>query len=375
VALERAQEAVAIAESVGALPALSGGLYVHGYVNAVSGHLGAAETELGRSLAIARTVGDPGRQSLALALLALRRSWQGEYRESLELGGEAVRVAREHRLVIPLLRGLMSQGVAWADTGDYDAALEALSGGLALAEKIGDDAYVPRFLNTLGWLRIDCGDFTRGVELSERSYEITNNSSRAGHGTGAERRAFIRNNEADAWMARGDLDGAAGALDESEHIVRHPPASRWMTWRYSTHCYASLGQLALLRGDPDRARRLADASLEVAVPTRSRKYESWAWRIKGESAAARRAWDEAEDALRQSLAIAEGIGQPRQTWLAQVALGRLDAARGRRDEASGRYQTASAIIARLRAATRDPGLRAGLESSPLIREVEDLARR
>jgi tetratricopeptide (TPR) repeat protein len=148
-----------------------------------------------------------------------------------------------------------------------------------------------------------------------------------------------------------------------------------MTWRYATHCYASQGQLALLQGDPERARRLADESLEIGVPTRSRKFESWAWRIKGESATARHAWDEADEALRRALAVAEAIGQPRQTWLSQVALGRLDAARGRRDDAIGRYRAAWAIISALRTATRDPGLRAGLESSPLIREVEDLARR
>ncbi len=247
--------------------------------------------------------------------------------------------------------------------------------GSALAEKIGDDAYIPRFLNTVGWLRIECGDYARGVELSQQSYEVTERSSRAGHGTGAERRAFIRNNQAEAWMAQGDLPAAAEALDEAHHVVRHPPPSRWMTWRYSTHCYASLGQLALLQGDPERARRLADQSLEIGVPTRSRKFEAWAWRIKGESATARHAWDEADGALRRALAIAEAIGQPRQTWLGHVALGRLDAARGRRDDALGRYREGWAIIARLRAATRDPGLRAGLESSPPLREVEDLAQR
>jgi len=176
-------------------------------------------------------------------------------------------------------------------------------------------------------------------------------------------------------MAQGDLAAAAEALEESHHVVRHPPPSRWMTWRYATHCYAGQGQLALLQGDPDRARRLADQSLEIGVPTRSRKFESWAWRIKGEGAIARHAWDEADEALRRALAIAEAIGQPRQTWLSQVALGRLDAARGRREDALGRYRAAWAIISGLRAATRDPGLRAGLESSPLIREVEDLARR
>jgi len=145
-----------------------------------------------------------------------------------------------------------------------------------------------------------------------------------------------------------------------------------MTWRYATHCHASQGQLALRQGDPARAGRLADQSLELATPTRSRKFEAWAWRIKGESATARHAWGEAEEALRRSLAHATAIRQPRQTWLCHVALGRLDAARGRRDDALARYREAWAIIGSLRAATHDPGLREGLESSPLVREVESL---
>src|SRR5207302_2048763 len=137
--------------------------------------------------------------------------------------------------------------------------------------------------------------------------------------------------------------------------VQHPPPSRWMTWRYSAHCYASLGQLALLQGDPERARRLADHCLETAAPTRSRKYESWAWRIKGESATARRAWDEADDALRRARTLAEEIAQPRQTWLSQLATGRLQAALGRREAALRHYRAAWAIIANLRAGTQDRG--------------------
>jgi tetratricopeptide (TPR) repeat protein len=373
-ALERAHEAIEIAETSGAQAPLGGALYVRGYMHLVSGRLEMAEEDLGRALTIGRAMGDLSRQALALHALALRQSWQGQYRASLDLAVEGVQIAREHRLVVPLLRCLWNRGVAWTDLGDYDAALGALGEGLALAEKVGDDAYIPRFRNTVGWLRIDIGDFARGIELSEQSYEETNRSSRAGHGTGAERRAFIRINEADAWMAQGDFASAARALEEALHTVQHPPPSRWMTWRYSAHCYASLGQLALLRGDPERARRLADQSLEIAVPTRSRKYESWAWRLKGESATARRAWGEADDALRRALSIAEAIGQPRQTWMSQVATGRLHAARGRREEALGRYRAAWTIIAGLRAGTQDRDLRAGLESSPLIREVENLAR-
>ena len=374
-ALGRAREAIELAEAAGAPRPLAGGLFVRGYVHAVSGRLDAAKEDIERALAIGRAVGDPGRQALALHTLALRSSWRGDYRESLELASEGIRLAREHRLLIPLLRCLWNQGAAWNDVGEYDAGLAALTEGLALAERIGDDAFTPRYQNTLGWLYLECGDFDRGMDLSERSYETTGRSSRAGHGTGAERRAFIRNNEADGWMTRGDLASAAEALAESHHIVLHPPPSRWMTWRYATHCYASQGQLALLRGDADRARRLADQSLELGVPTRSRKFEAWAWRIKGEGATLRHAWSEAEEALQRSLTLAKAIGQPRQTWLSHVALGRLDAARGRRDEALARYRAAWAIITALRAATRDAGLRAGLESSPLVLEVESLKGR
>jgi tetratricopeptide (TPR) repeat protein len=307
-------------------------------------------------------------------LLSLRESWQGRYDEGLRLAEDGVRLSRAHHLGIPLLRNLWTHALALNNLGDYDRALAEFADGLALAEKIGDDAYGARYLNTIGWVRIGCGDYGEGIAFSERSYELTGRSSRAGHGTGAERRVFIRNNEAEAFMALGDHAAAAQALDESLHTVQHPPSSRWMTWRYSTHCYAGLGQLAQQRGDADRARRFAEQSLEIATPTASRQFESWAWRIKGESATMRRAWAEAEDALGRALTMAQAIRHPRQEWLSHVALGRLRAAQGRRDDARQCYQAAWKIVTTLRTRTSDPGLRAGLESAASIRELEDLAR-
>jgi class 3 adenylate cyclase/tetratricopeptide (TPR) repeat protein len=372
--LQQAQEAIETAEAVGARGALAGAVYVRAYVHAVSGNLDIADSGFTHAIEIAREHGDRSQEALALHMLGTQRAWQGQYRESLELSRAGTRLGRDGRLVVPLLRNLWTEGMSLTDVGSYDGALAALMEGLSLAEKVGDQAYISRLLNTIGWLRIECGDLIRGIELSEASYEVTAKSSRAGHGTGAERRAFIRNNEGEAMMARGELAAAAEALGETHHIVQHPPPSRWMTWRYTSQCYAGLAQLALLQGDPERARRLADQSLEVAVPTRSRKFESWAWRLKGESATLRRAWGEAEEALGRALRIAEAIGQPRHTWLGHVAMGRLDAARGRRDDARRRYRTAWDIIAGLRARTQESTFRAGLEASPLVREVGELVR-
>ena len=176
-------------------------------------------------------------------------------------------------------------------------------------------------------------------------------------------------------MARGDLSSAAQALDESLHTVQHPPLSRWMTWRYTMHCYSSLGQLALLRGDADGARRFAEQGLEAATEPPSRKYQSWAWRLKGESATVRHAWGEAEDALRRALALALEIGHPRLTWQSHAALARLHTACGRAEEARAADRAALTTISDLRARTRDPGLLAGFASLAAIREIEDRARR
>ena len=139
------------------------------------------------------------------------------------------------------------------------------------------------------------------------------------------------------------------------------------------HCSVSLAELSLLRGDADGARRWADEALALATPTRSGKYASWAWRLKGESATRRRDWVEADSALGRALTIAETIGHPRQTWLARLALGRLHEANGRRAEARTSYVAAADLIGQRRASTNDPLLRTGLATWPVIREIEQLA--
>jgi class 3 adenylate cyclase/tetratricopeptide (TPR) repeat protein len=370
----RVSRALELAETVGAKAEIGGAMYIRGYIHAVSGSLDEAQADLRRALEIGRAVTDPNRQALSLHLLSLRESWQGRYDEGLRLAEEGARLSRAHHLAVPLLRSLWTRALALNNLGDYDQALAELADGLALTEKIGDEAYLSRYLNTIGWVRIGCGDYGDGISLSERSYEVARRASNAGHGTGVERAAFIRNNEAEAFMAQGDYAAAAQALDESLHTVQHPPPSRWMTWRYAAHCYAGLAELALRRGDNDAARRFADQSLEIATPTASRQFESWAWRLKGESATRRRAWAEARDSLGRAVEIAESIRHPRQQWLSWLALGRLSAAEGRRDDARRSYQAAWKIVTALRGRTSDPGLRAGLESASSIRELEDLAR-
>jgi hypothetical protein len=138
-----------------------------------------------------------------------------------------------------------------------------------------------------------------------------------------------------------------------------------MTWRYGLHCHLSRGELALRRGDEGAARRLADESLALSVPSRSVKYESWAWRLKGECARRQRAWGEAEAHLTRAVRLAHGV-VPSQSWRGHAALAALHAAQGRREAAAGSDATARALVEELRVGTQEAGLRAGLASAGFL---------
>ena len=251
--------------------------------------------------------------------------------------------------------------------GDYEAALSLYREGLTLAERVGDEAIHHRLLNCLGWLHAELGDLDGAIELNRRSSEV----GRRRRDPGTFPNALI--NLGENHLAKGELALAGEFLDEAHGFFADPGGSPWMRWRYSMRLLGDLGALWLARGDPARAAGFADESLELATRTRSRKNLVKGWRLRGEIALARRELDEAEEAFRQALAIAEAIGNPTQLWKTHAALGRLLAARQRPDAAGEAYRAARAVIERVKAGLRDPVLRASLVEAPAVRHVTALA--
>jgi hypothetical protein len=87
-----------------------------------------------------------------------------------------------------------------------------------------------------------------------------------------------------------------------------------------------------------------------------------------------RAWDESAEALARSLTFAESIAHPRQLWKTHETLARLHIARGRPEAAHAHYDAAAAMVGQVLAEAREPGLRAGLEGLPEVREIVQRAR-
>jgi tetratricopeptide (TPR) repeat protein len=269
--------------------------------------------------------------------------------------------------VVPLLFGFFNSGLALVGKGDYDEALARFEEGLALSEKVGDEVYRHRLLNSLGWLTIECGNLERAIDLNRRGTEGAR--KRDDHETIANAEL----NLGDIFLAQGDLALAHEFLDGVYRLVHNPATSDWAKWRYSMHLFASLGDLWLARGEPTRAQEFTNQCLEIATRTHSRKYVVKGWRLLGEIALAHRQWDEAMRWLQQALTLAQTVGNPTQLWKTHLALGRLHVEAKRPEQAQQAYQAAREVIERVRAKVQSPELRASLEHSPLLRQVYDMS--
>ena len=360
--LDDSRLAAAIAETLGAPSILNGSLLNEAFVYEVTGRLDDARTKFDRALALSRRTADVVNQATALVYGAELESWEGHYARAAELYDEGIRLGRAHN-ILATLEGMFMSGVNFTSQGAYDRALAIFDEGLTLAERVGDENYTPRYLNSIGWLHMECGDLERARELNQRAAE--GGRKRGDH----ESFANAELNLGDIAVLKGDLGSARDYLEGVLRLVRGPSTSEWMRWRYSMHLFASLGELALARGDSDTARGHADECLERATRTRSRKYIVKSWRLRGELALARRHWDDAEHALRQALEVAQSVDNPTELWKTYAALGRLYATLKLSEASSKAYRSAIKVVDRIKASVDDPKLAETLATAPRFREL------
>jgi len=363
-----AREAIRVAEKLGEKSVLAGGHFILGEVDALTGRLEEAKEKVERALNISLSAGDLRYESLSLGLLGLSKNWQGEYTQASGLLYEGYRIAKDNNLLAPLFDILFAYGIALTGKGEYDRAVEIFKEGLALTEKVGDEIFHLRVMNSLGWLYLECGDFERSFVLNFQTAE------RAKKRGDPEIVANAELNLSDILILKEDFNSALDYLESVRRLADDSTTSDWMKWRYTTHLFASFGEFWLARGDLNQAQKFADQCLDRAGRTNSRKYLVKGWRLKGEIAAARKQWDEAQAAFQQALNFAEVISNPTQLWKTHFAMGKLYAAAAKQEKARVSYLAARDIIDHVKKGLQHPELQNSLASYSLIRRVYELSK-
>jgi len=362
-AFDYARQALEVAGGTDVEAVSAGGNFVIGLGEALTGRIDSGMQKIERALVFSQAAGDAFYESLSLGFIGHFKNWRGEYADALPYLAQGLQIAEKHLLPAPYLDSLFMYGITLTGHGDYDRAAKIFNDGLTFAEKVGDEVYYLRIMNSLGWLYLECGDLDRAVDVNRRAAR------------GARRRGdpeTIANSElnlADALMARGDLAAAGEILDGIDRLARLPSTSDWMKWRYTTHLFASRGELRLAQGDPGRAEEFARRCLQTATATNSRKYMVKGWRLKAATALSHRRPEEAESAMHQALSLAEHINNPTQLWKTHLAAGDFYTETGRQEQARAAYRSARDVVDRVKANLADEKLRNSLESSSLIRRI------
>jgi transcriptional regulator with AAA-type ATPase domain/tetratricopeptide (TPR) repeat protein len=365
-ALRFARAALMVAEPAGALAVQGRAHFTIGFVRAVTGVLDESDSALDKAMALSSAAGDAVHRSLSLSTSGLLRNWAGDYDAAVRLQDQGLLLARDRGLLLPLLFSCFMRGLTLTGKGDYDEAFASFTEGLALAERVGDEAIHHRLLNCLGWLYAELGDLDHAEGLNTTSAQI----GRRRRDPGTQPNAEL--NLGDIIRARGDLTLAQELYDGVYRYWKDPASSQWMRFRYSIRMFASMGELALARGDLAAARTYSAECLDLATRTGSRKNLVKGWRLAGELERAQRDWDRAEQHLRTALELAASIRNPVQYWRTELALGQLLSDAGRPDEAREAFQRAYLRMQRVRESLRHEQLRNAFEKSGELRLVQGL---
>ena len=358
-----ARAAIKIAEKMGEKYSLAGGHFILGQVQALTGQPDKAKPKLTRALDISQSAVDIMYESLSLGNLGCMKNWKGEYTGAIDLLSRGYQIARDNQLLAPLFDNLFMYGIALTGNGDYDRAYDIFEEGLAITEKVGDEIFHMRIMNSLGWLYLECGDLDRSFELNLTAAE------RARRREDPETLANAELNLSDILVLKEDYSSALDYLNSVYQLAHDPATSEWMKWRYLTHLFASFGEYWLARGDLNQAQQFADRCLEKAASSNSRKYLVKAWRLKAEIAALGEKWDEAESAFQQALSIAKVVSNPTQLYKTHFSMGNFYRASGRTEPAQASYRAARDVVDHINYSIQNPDLRSGFEKSMLIRRV------
>jgi DNA-binding NtrC family response regulator/tetratricopeptide (TPR) repeat protein len=362
-AVAHAREAIELASPAGADAVLARAQFTIGFVRGITGVIDEASTAVQHALVASRSAGDMVHHSLALTMAGVIKGWEADFASADRLQAQGQAIAREQNLLVPLLFSAFLRGLTLAGKGSFTEAITTFHEGLELSEKVGDEVFHHRLLNSLGWVHFELGDLDTAAELNRRSAEGGRRRNDPGTLPNAEL------NLGDIFLARGDPAAAREMLTEVARLARDPATSAWMRFRYSNRLSASLGELALAQGDLDQAHRHAQRCLELAARTNARKNLVKGWRLAGEVACAGRQWSEAERALNEARAIAETIGNPTQLWRTYAALARFHAERQDKDAARRAAIAATGVVDGMLSGLDDARLRASLEGLPLVREL------
>jgi tetratricopeptide (TPR) repeat protein len=287
----------------------------------ITGDLAAAVAAARLALDIGERLGDVATHATAVLRLGAIHYTTGEYDKAVAYLRKGVELTAGERLRqllgmagIPSVLARNWLARALAELGEFPEGLAVARESLDINLSTDNVAGLPAAYSAIGYVHLQRGDLAEALDPLTRAVEVGKATELLNWGSMSLAFLAVRDVRAgrpSEGLAR--LQHAIGLAEERGERFLVPLYEGW------------LGEAYLAAGDPERARRHAQTSLEMASFQAQRGTEAWAWRLLGEIAAAIDPPDMpgAGTAYREALTRASDLGMRPLVAHCHLGLGRL----------------------------------------------------
>jgi class 3 adenylate cyclase/tetratricopeptide (TPR) repeat protein len=280
----------------------------------------------------------PGTRAFSLAqhlhLHADTTYWVGQYERSVELSRRARALGSAEFSAEALLRGGGFEATALAGLGRHEEAIAIWDEMLVLARELGRN---PRNLLNYSSLAFrDLLDLREARRRSEEALELSVGQ------TFSMPLQFAGSDLLFTQLLAGEYGEAQLAWPKLWAGAEH--ATAWTTWLITGRLAAARAELALHTESAESAWEWATRSLGIARRTKRRKYESRSLTLLGQALTRLDRRNEAFDAFREAIAIADDLVGPPARWNARAAFGEAARTLGDDEAAESAYADAARLI-------------------------------
>ena len=267
----RAQQAMAVAEAAGASSAKADGIL--GYERIFAGDLAAARIYLERArpaLVQGHAISQAAFATVSLAFLYDLRS---EYAKAEGLFAEVMGGCTLLANPADLLRITWMRSMALANQGRISDALQTLNEAMRLCESNGEQYWISRIPNTVGWIYSELLDLETALNTTWMVL-----AGQQAHTPEVEANSHI--NLSNAYIGLGDLNLAWHHLSEGQRILNQ--GGDWLKWRFTIRLELENANYWLARRDLVKARASTDLALAKADSVLARKHMVRAHKIRAD---------------------------------------------------------------------------------------------
>ncbi|HYW89071.1 MAG TPA: tetratricopeptide repeat protein, partial [Chloroflexota bacterium] len=264
-----------------------------------------------------------------LPLYASTLCWAGRFPLAVERGREAVRIARDAGDTNSTILALQVLGLALSGTGAYEEALQVFNEATRYGRDYGIGPFLARATAMSAGFHLDVYDYEGHAAIAEEARELARAVNFLPALTSAGIDLLLN-------LARRGEVGRAEQLerDVANSVVR---AGAWHAWLWRLRLAQARAELALVRGDPERAIRHADAAIDQARGRRP-KYEALGLVTRASAMASLGRTPAALQTLRAAVDIARSLGDPALFLRGATALLAIDGDDGLAAEADSAAQ-------------------------------------